>query len=254
MSLRRGTLEVRSRGGSLSSKVHPYYVVLTREALIYFNKREDYKKKVGAQDTVKLSDISDVQAVKSKSPGFTFEVKTPQIRSQHLCKTEDERQKWIYMLMKAKTDTGTMKEFDSSDGDLTPRSDFGADSPPGTPKDSPDGASSGSGTTIITPAALRPRDSPREPLSSSSGIDRAKVREEFFSKLSKGERRELLDGKLKQQAQGEEEQLLKKWREEKSAILDVLRKREVEAIESTFQQKQLDLEKDFQERRGKAVK
>lgn len=74
-----------------------------------------------------------------------------------------------------------------------------------------------------------------------------------FSKMSKEERKEWQELRLVEQYRREEEALLRKWKEAKGAVLDALRKREVETIESAFQQKQLDLEKDYHERRGRSL-
>jgi len=261
MSLRRGTLEVRSRGGALSSKVHSLYVVLTNDSLIYFNKKEDLKKKGTPADTVKLSDISDVQAVKSKTGGFTFEVKTAQVRTQHVTKTDEERQKWIYILMKAKTDSEGLKEAESSEGETTPRLEktSSLEKSSGSPLISSSSSEpttadtdySGGGTVVITGKAGN-GDMPE--YMKQFAADKRKEREEFFGKLSKEELKGWLDVKLLEYYQGAEEKLLQKWREEKSTVMDAMLAREVEAIENSFQQRQLDLEKDFQEKRGQALK
>jgi len=69
--------------------------------------------------------------------------------------------------------------------------------------------------------------------------------------MTKQERAEWLESKLEKHYKKELDKTLKKWKEEKSAVLDALRKKEIDAIESQYQQKQLDLEKELQEKRAK---
>lgn len=68
--------------------------------------------------------------------------------------------------------------------------------------------------------------------------------------MTKEERKEWLDVKLEKHYRKELDKTLRKWKEEKSAVLDALRQREIEAIENVYQQKQLDLEKELHEKRS----
>jgi len=83
--------------------------------------------------------------------------------------------------------------------------------------------------------------------------DRAKYREEFGS-LSEDQLKQWQDIKLEKKYKKEYEKLLRKWKEEKSAVLDALRKKEIETIEQKYQQLQLDLERELQEKREKVEK
>lgn len=69
--------------------------------------------------------------------------------------------------------------------------------------------------------------------------------------MTKAERKEWLDGKLEKHYKRELDKTLKKWKEEKGAVLDALREKEIEAIENSFQQRQLDIEKEMHEKRSK---
>lgn len=69
--------------------------------------------------------------------------------------------------------------------------------------------------------------------------------------MTKAERKEWLDSKLERHYKKELDKTLKKWKEEKSAVLDALRRKEIEAVESAYEQKQLDLERELQEKRSK---
>jgi hypothetical protein len=69
--------------------------------------------------------------------------------------------------------------------------------------------------------------------------------------MTKAERKEWLEGKLEKQYKKELDKTLKKWKDEKGGVLDALRQKEIEAIENSYQQKQLDLERQLHETSSK---
>eukprot|EP01128_Nolandella_sp_AFSM9_P010421 TRINITY_DN719_c0_g1_i1.p1 TRINITY_DN719_c0_g1~~TRINITY_DN719_c0_g1_i1.p1 ORF type:complete len:226 (-),score=48.39 TRINITY_DN719_c0_g1_i1:156-833(-) len=224
MSLRRGTLGVRQRGGTLSSKLQDLYVVLSKTTLQYYKQKEQYQKRQAPSERIELADVTEVHAVKSKTTGYMFEVKSQRIRSQHICVSDEDRQKWVYIIMKAKTD-----------GLSTSEDDDGAD------------LSQDSSTTNSK------SDANLDEVMKEVEVERLTERRAYLMSLSKQERKELLETGLKKKARKDRRKLLKKWKDDKSEVLDALRRKEIEAIETEYQQKQLELLNAMQERKAENV-
>lgn len=59
------------------------------------------------------------------------------------------------------------------------------------------------------------------------------------------------DSKLEKRYKKECDRILRKWKEEKAAVLYAMRKKEIDVIEQKYQQMQLDLERELQEKKEK---
>jgi len=122
-----------------------------------------------------------------------------------------------------------------------------------------------SGTMVITPqtlqAALHSTSSTEENFANSTGtmvvsktptLPKAKE-ERFLSRaemeaLSTEDLQKWHDSKLEKKYKKECDRILRKWKEEKSAVLYAMRKKEIDVIEQKYQQMQLDLERELQEK------
>jgi len=80
---------------------------------------------------------------------------------------------------------------------------------------------------------------------------RAKKREAEYEILSTEELKKLTGGKLEKEYKRECDKLITAWKDEKSLIIDIMRRKEIERVENIYQQHQLDLERERQEKRSK---
>jgi len=134
-------------------------------------------------------------------------------------------------------------------------------------KDAPTSQSyvNASGTMVVTPqnlqAALQTVASDDENFANSTGTmvvqktmkakeDKFLPREEMES-LSTEDLLQYQDTKLEKRYKKECDRILRKWKDEKSAVLYAMRKKEIDVIEQKYQQMQLDLERELQEKKEK---
>lgn len=355
MSVKRAELDVRQRGGTLAGKWTKLYCVLQRTGLSYWDSRAEFKAHPkDPKTTIALQHVSEVHCIKSSGQdGFMFEIKSSngQVKTQHLCLSDDERQKWVYAVMKTKSEPSSMPEADSSEEekpksqktkekekpakhtkqksnpkkepDVETKSsksdkskkevtkkkerdeptsskrgqkkeDSNTDpvsiSKPPVPAEAETDYANSSGTMVVTATKKpTPKKDDREvnyvnstgtmmitpstlgaaqedyanstgtmvvtrksaqPTESENMDDRAKYREEFNS-FTVEQLEFWKTTKLEKKYKKECERILKKWKEETSAVYDALRKKEIEAVEQKYQQHQLDLERELQEKREK---
>jgi len=95
--------------------------VLSKTGVSYWDSKNDHKENPkSAKETIALSNISDVHCIKNQGQeGFMFEIKSSsgQVKTQHLCNTDEERQKWVYAVMKTRSEPNSMPEEESSEED-----------------------------------------------------------------------------------------------------------------------------------------
>jgi len=94
------------------------------------------------------------------------------------------------------------------------------------------------GTMVVTKATSKTKD------------DKFLPREEL-ERLSTEDLHKWNETKLEKRYKKECDRILRKWKEEKSAVLYAMRKKEIDVIEQKYQQMQLDLERELQEKKEK---
>jgi len=188
-----------------------------------------------------LENVSEVHNIKGQNgvSGYTFEIKSGETKTQHICATNEERQDWLYTIMKAKNSPESVEEEPS------PRE--------------PNNDHNSSGNSDTLGRATKQQTAKKEEKEENSQVhtwkvenqERAKIREAEFETRSKEELQKLMNGKLEKQFKKECDKLITAWKDEKSMVLDIMRRKELENIENTYQQLQLELELERQERRSK---
>jgi len=136
---------------------------------------------------IALSSISDVHCIKSSGQeGFMFEIKSGsgQVKTQHLCTTDDERQKWVYALMKTKKEPNAMPELESSE-------EAGKDKPEKASKQSKQKSSKVKEESQGQP--LNDTKEKTEPKKTKKSEDRPKKKEESDS-ISKKDKKDTKEG------------------------------------------------------------
>jgi len=276
MCYKKNQLEVRQRGGTLQSKWTKYFCVLGKKSMAYYDSEVDYKKKALPRYSIPLETVSEVHNIKSQNgvTGFTFEIKSGETKTQHFCVTGEERQAWLVTIMKAKQNPEDLEEVTSDDSSTsvdepTEKGETDYSNQDGTmvfrntnktvPKveEPPEGNfANDSGTMVFMKKAKKETVEEIKPGYLASDLfkteSKIKKQEDHYESLSIEELEEA-SKKLEKQYKQDCEKLISAWKDEKSTVLDNMRKREVEIIENNYQKLQLELEQERQERREKLI-
>eukprot|EP01124_Arcella_intermedia_P019353 TRINITY_DN26665_c0_g1_i1.p1 TRINITY_DN26665_c0_g1~~TRINITY_DN26665_c0_g1_i1.p1 ORF type:complete len:202 (-),score=57.41 TRINITY_DN26665_c0_g1_i1:130-735(-) len=193
MIIKSNVLEVRQRGGPLPSKWTKYWCVLTRKGVAYYDSQEEQVKGKESKQTIPLEVISEVHNIKSLNgvAGFTFEIKSGETKTQHICNTSDERYAWLSAILKAKSQVN------------------------------------------------EPEEDPKV-------TQRAKEREAEFDAFPPDELQKYASKKLLKEYQKEADRLLSAWKDEKTLILETIKRKEIEILQASFHQQTLEIQKEIQ--------